>query len=253
MMLYVMLFRSRRKGRERRIGAKGRNVTILVIASSKGGPGKTTLASLIVGTLAAEGLAVVAIDADPTSGLHRWATKTYEGPAFEAHAEADEERLAHLIGSAAAKADLVLVDTAGFGNRAATVAMTSADAVLVPMLPGEGDVTEAERTVRLVAALAAAARREIPARVVLNRQRDNTALSRHAAAEAKNLPSLKTTISDLVAFGEMTFTGKVPGSGKAGAETSALLRELRNLGWLPNSETSSSKASRRKAASEPAV
>src|SRR3954454_23662448 len=102
---------------------EGDTVAVLVIASSKGGPGKTTLASLIVGTLAAEGLAVVAIDADPTSGLYRWTTKTYEGPPFEAHAEADEERLAHLIGSTAARADLVLVDTAGFGNRAATVAM----------------------------------------------------------------------------------------------------------------------------------
>lgn len=228
-------------------------MTVLVIASTKGGPGKTTLASLIVGGLVAEGVPVVAIDADPTGGLHRWATKTYEGPAFECHAEADEERLAHLIATAAAKTALVLVDTAGFGNRAATVAMTSADAVLVPMLPGEGDVTEAERTVRLVGALAAAARREIPVRVVLNRQRDNTALSRHAATEAAALPRLTTTVSDLVAFGEMTFTGRVPSGGKAGAETGALLRELRGLGWLPDIKPSSGKPARRKASSEQAV
>jgi chromosome partitioning protein len=228
-------------------------VTVLVIASSKGGPGKTTLASLIVGSLVAEGLPVVAIDADPTGGLHRWATKAYEGPPFECHAEADEERLAHLIGSMVEKAALVLVDTAGFGNRAATVAMTSADAVLVPMLPGEGDVTEAERTVRLAGALSTAARREIPVRVVMNRQRDNTALSRHAAAEAATLPRLKTTISDLVAFGEMTFTGRVPAGGKAGAETGALLRELRGLGWLPEAQAPSSKTARRKTASQHAV
>ena len=228
-------------------------MTVLVVASSKGGPGKTTLSALILGTLAAEGLPVVAIDADPTGGLHRWATKTYEGPAFECHAEADEERLAHLIGSAAARAELVLVDTAGFGNRAATVAMTSADGVLVPALPGEGDVTEAERTVRLVAALSAAARRDIPSRVVLNRQRDNTALSRHAAKEAKTLPCLNTTISDLVAFGEMTFTGRVPSGGKAGAETNALLRELRDLGWLPGGKMSSDKPARRKVSSPQGV
>jgi chromosome partitioning protein len=184
---------------------------------------------------------VAAIDADPTAGLHRWATTTYEGPPFVCQAEADEERLAHLIGAAATKAALVLVDTAGFGNRAATVAMTSADAVLVPMLPGEGDVTEAERTVRLVSALAVAARREIPVRVVLNRQRDNTALSRHAASEAGSLPRLKTTISDLVAFGEISFTGRIPSGGKAGAEAAALLRELRGLGWLPDRLSSSVK------------
>jgi chromosome partitioning protein len=109
------------------------------------------------------------------------------------------------------------------------------------MLPGEGDVTEAERTVRLVGALAVAARRDILTRVVLNRQRDTTALSRHAAAEAGSLPRLKTTLSDLVAFGEMTFSGRVPSGGKAGAETFALLRELRELGWLPDAMASSAK------------
>jgi chromosome partitioning protein len=66
-------------------------------------------------------------------------------------------------------ADLVLVDTAGFGNLSANVAMTSADAVLVPALSGEADITEAEKTIRLVARLARAARRDIAARVLLNR------------------------------------------------------------------------------------
>ena len=96
------------------------------------------------------------LDADPTQALSRWAANTYEGPAFEVHAEADEVKLAHAIGQAADHADLVLIDTAGFQNRAATVAMTSADAVLVPTLSGEADIAEAERTIKLVAGLARA-------------------------------------------------------------------------------------------------
>ena len=71
-------------------------------------------------------------------------------------------------------AEVVVVDTAGFGNRAATVAMTAADCVLIPMVPGEGDITEATRTVELVAGVASAARRDIPSRVVLNRVRSST-------------------------------------------------------------------------------
>ena len=94
---------------------------------------------------------------------------------------------------------------------------------------------------RLVSALAVAARREIPVRVVLNRQRDTTALSRHAAAEAGSLPKLKATLSDLVAFGEMSFSGRLPSGGKAAAETGALLRELRDLGWLPDGMAPSTK------------
>jgi len=207
-------------------------MTVITVASSKGGPGKTTVAQIIVGTLASEGVAVVALDADPTGGLSRWASRLYEGPAFVCRHEADEVRLAKLVHQATQEADVVLIDTAGFGNRAATVAMTAADGVLVPLLPGEGDVTEAARTVDLVAGVASAARREILARVILNRVRPSTALSKHALAEAASLPRLKATLSDLVAYGEMGFSGRVPG-GKAGAEIAALMAELRTLGWLP--------------------
>lgn len=207
-------------------------MTIITIASSKGGPGKTTLTQLIVGTLAAEGITVAALDADPTGGLSRWASRLYEGPPFTCHHEAEDARLAHLIHRVAQDAEVVVVDTAGFGNRAATVAMTAADGVLIPMVPGEGDVTEAGRTVELVAGVASAARRDIPSRVMLNRVRPSTALSKHAAAEAASLPRLAASLSDLVAYGEMGFSGRMP-TGKAGAEVAALMAELRTLGWLP--------------------
>jgi chromosome partitioning protein len=208
-------------------------VTVLTIASSKGGPGKTTVAAVIVGRLAADGLRVAALDADPTQALSRWARDAYEGPAFSIYAEGDETRLAHLIDAQARIADVVVVDTAGFGNRAATVAMTSADAVLIPALCGEPDITEAEKTVQLVQGLARAARREIPARVILNRTK-RTQLARHAMREieAAGLPLLTASLSDLVAYGEMTFSGRVPDQGTAAQEIGRLIEELRALGWL---------------------
>lgn len=207
---------------------------VLTIASSKGGPGKTTVAMLLAGRLAADRVKVAALDADPTAAFARWAKNTYEGPAFTSFAEADEARLAHLIDAENRAADLVLVDTAGFGNRAAAVAMTSADAVLIPTLAGEADITEAEKTVRLVEGLARAARRDIPARVLLNRMK-RTQLARHAAREIENaaLPMLAATLGDLVAYGEMTFSGRVPDQGLAGEELARLVAELRALGWVP--------------------
>jgi chromosome partitioning protein len=206
---------------------------VLTIASSKGGPGKTTLSQVLAGSLAAS-CRLVVLDADPTQALSRWVSSAYEGTPFESIAEPDETRLAHLISAKADLVDLVLVDTAGFGNRAATVAMTSADGVLIPTLAGEADITEAEKTMRLVEGLARAARRDIPARVVFNRVR-RTSLARHANAEAKQakLPRLRCSLSDLVAYGEMSYSGKVPSSGLAGAEVAALLAELRELGWIP--------------------
>jgi chromosome partitioning protein len=209
-------------------------VPVLTIASSKGGPGKTTVAMLLAGSLAGEGLRVVALDADPTQAFARWAANAYEGSVFESHAEADETRLAHLIDSTASNADVVIVDTAGFGNRAAAVAMTSADIVLVPALSGEADITEAEKTVRLAEGLARAARREIPTAILLNRVR-RTQLARHAAQEIETarLPRLETSLSDLVAYGELSYSGRIPTTGIAAAEITALLAELREKGWLP--------------------
>lgn len=208
-------------------------MSVLTIASSKGGPGKTTVCQLLAGSLAGESKLVL-LDADPSQALSRWARSAYEGVPFETLAEPDETRLAHLIAAKAEAADLVIVDTAGFGNRAASVAMTSADAVIVPTLSGEADVTEAEKTMRLIEGLARAARREIPARVLLNRVRKTT-LARHAAAEvtAAGLAQFNVTLSDLVAYGEMTYSGRVPTTGIAGAEVAALIAEMRELGWAP--------------------
>ncbi len=176
------------------------------------------------------------LDADPSQAFSRWALSAYEGAPFETVTEPDETRLAHLIAAKAETTDLVIVDTAGFGNRAASVAMTSADAVIVPALSGEADVTEAEKTMRLIEGLARAARREIPARVLLNRVRKTT-LARHAAAEvtAAGLAQFTTTFSDLVAFGEMTYSGRIPTTGPAGAEVTAFVAELRSFGWIPAS------------------
>jgi chromosome partitioning protein len=208
-------------------------VSVLTIASSKGGPGKTTIVMLLAGRLATDGMQVAALDADPTGALYRWAENTYEGAPFAAFAETDETRLAHLIDDQSRLAEVVLVDTAGFGNRAAAVAMTSADAVLIPTLSGEADITEAEKTVRLVDGLARAARRDIPARVLLNRVK-RTQLARHAAREieAAGLPLLTATLGDLVAYGEMTFSGRIPDQGAAGEEVERLIAELSSLGWI---------------------
>ena len=217
-------------------------MSVLTVASSKGGPGKSTICELLAGALAGS-CNLVALDADPTQAFSRWALETYEGPAFRTIAETDEARLAHLIAEQAELADLVLVDTAGFGNRAATVAMTSADAVMIPALAGEADITEAEKTARLVEGLARAARREIPARVLFNRVRKTT-LARHASSELERakLIRLKTSLSDLVAYGELSYSGKIPTTGTAGKEVAELVAELRKLKWIPTASRNAVKA-----------
>lgn len=107
------------------------------------------------------------------------------------------------------------------------------DAVLVPAPPGEGGVTEVQRTVAFVDGLSRSTRRPIPIRVVTNRIRRGTTLSRYLLEELERLglPRLETSLSEAVSFGELGF-----GAGLARAaadETAVLLAELRALKWLP--------------------
>ena len=79
---------------------------VLSVASTKGGAGKTTIVMAVAGTLAAEGLKIAVVDADPNRAYISWAEAVYEGAPIAVRAEADEARLAEAIDELAEKADL---------------------------------------------------------------------------------------------------------------------------------------------------
>jgi len=69
--------------------------------------------------------------------------------------------------------------------------------------------------------------------VIFNKSK-RTSLAKHAAGEiaAAGLPRLDAELSDRVAYGEMTFPGRLPAGGPAADEVAALIAELRALGWI---------------------
>jgi chromosome partitioning protein len=211
------------------------SMPVLTITSRKGGCGKTMLAVVVAGSLAEQGVDVALLDSDPNGGAHRWATQTHAGLAIRAYAEADAERLAELLPTLAAQHAALIVDTAGFGNQAAAVAIAGADLVLVPVTPGEGDLVEAQRTVAFVGGLSRSTRRTIPVQVVANRIRRGTSISRHVLAELDTLelPHLSTSMSESVAYAEVGFTGTIPAEGTPAKEIAALLTEVRAAGGIP--------------------
>jgi chromosome partitioning protein len=217
------------------MNAVSRQSMILTLASRKGGCGKTVLAMVIASALAEQGADVALLDTDPNGSVHRWATDIHRGAKIHAYAEADAERLADLLPTLAERHTVVVADTAGFGNQAATVAAAAADFVLVPVAPGEADVMEAQRTISFVAGLARSTRRSIPVCAVINRVRRNTTLAKHVAAEIArlDLPRLDATMSEAVAYGEMSFSGGLPAAGTAAEEVAALVAELRGQGGVP--------------------
>jgi chromosome partitioning protein len=210
-------------------------MTVITLASGKGGVGKTLAVISLGASLAAEGVDVAVLDADPNKGAHRWATQTYGGGRLAAYAEADTERLAELVPQLADRHAILIADTAGFGNRSTVICIGAADGVLVPATPGEGDIVEAQKMVAFVQATGRTIRRDIDVRVLANRIRRGTTLSRHLLAqiEALSLPRLDTSLSEAVAYGELGFLPELPATGQAAIEIAALVTELRTLEWLP--------------------
>jgi chromosome partitioning protein len=209
---------------------------VLTLASGKGGVGKTLVAISLGAALAAEGVDAALLDADPNRGAYRWATETYAGGnPLSAYAEADTERLAGLVPQLAERHAVLIADTAGFGNRSTVICIGAADGVLVPATPGEGDIVEAQKMVAFVQATAKTIRREIGARVIANRIRRGTTLSRHLLTQiaALELPMLTVALSEAVAYGELGFLPALPATGQAAQEIAALVAELRALEWLP--------------------
>jgi chromosome partitioning protein len=209
--------------------------SILTIATSKGGAGKTTLTAALAVWLARQKYSVAVLDADPNCGFSGWYAQAYEGDPLAVSAES---RSIEVVDHAQAEADrhhIVLLDTAGFQNLTAASAITVADFVLIPAMPDAGSVVEAIKTIRQAASLGRAARRTIPCAVVL--VRCDGRLRAHRAARAELLeagvPILTSVLPPSTQFEAASFTGRLPTAGPIETAIAEIAAELITLRALP--------------------
>lgn len=209
-------------------------MSIVTIATTKGGAGKTTLARLILSRAVMSGLKAAAIDADFNHTLTDWVSAVARHPIAVWH-ELDETKIVPLVTGLHDAHDVVVIDTAGAASQATIFAIGCADLVLVPIAPSAADIVEGIKTMNLIRSAAQMLRREIQARVVLTAVQPGTNIAEHVEKEVvkANLPVLRTRLHRLVAFQEMSFTGIPPTSGHAGIQTANFLDDLESLGGLP--------------------
>lgn len=205
---------------------------IVTVASSKGGVGKSVITTILSGNLAALGYRVAAIDADPNASYSQW-HDLYEGPPIDCSCEVRHEEVVDSAQALATSHDVVLIDTAGFGNTTAAFAAGTADLVLVPVMPDRASAVEAMRTARQVQAFGKASRRQIPFRIVRTRWNPRGLVERAIEADLSDMPMMKQHLSDLSEFGKLTLSGKVPVTGRVGDQAKALIAELKVLGAVP--------------------
>ena len=138
-----------------------KNAAVIAAANSKGGCGKSTTILILAGEYAAQGLRVHIIDADPRKRLMRWAQAGSKPDAITV-SEATAATIRDEIEKARTAADVVLIDVEGTANAALTLAIASANLVIVPATISPPDVEDGLATIKLIQDMAHVSRRHIP-------------------------------------------------------------------------------------------
>ena len=140
----------------------------VVLASPKGGAGKTTTA-VVLATELAKRTRVVLIDADPNRPVSTWARLPGKPTGIEVRAEVSEETIIDEMDAAAAAAPFTIVDLEGTASMTVGYAISRADLVIIPTQGSQLDARQAARAIRLVQQQEKAFGRRIPHAILLTR------------------------------------------------------------------------------------
>lgn len=179
-------------------------MAVIVLASPKGGAGKSTAATILGTELALRGASVTLIDADPNKNLLDWA-RLGGGPAnLAVVGEVGEDSILDTIEDASSKSSFVVIDLEGTASVMVSYAISMADLVLIPVQGSQMDAKQAARQIKLIKAQERIVGRPIPFAVVLTRT--NPAIIpktlRHIEESfvEHQVPVLATRLSDREAF-----------------------------------------------------
>ena len=107
---------------------------VIVMASPKGGVGKSTCAVLLASEFARMGADVTVLDCDPNKSLTRWASHGVP-TGVTLKSEIGRSEIVPTIRSADGDGKIVIVDLEGVASQLVSRAISQADLVIVPMQP----------------------------------------------------------------------------------------------------------------------
>lgn len=143
----------------------------VVIASPKGGAGKST-AAIILGTeLAHAGAAVTLLDCDPNRSLSLWAGRGPLPSRVTVLSDVGEGEIVRTIKRHDMDGQIVIVDLEGVASRLVSRAISQADLVITPMRATTLDATVGVRALQLIREEEEALDRRIPHAVVFTMTR----------------------------------------------------------------------------------
>lgn len=213
---------------------------VVVMATLKGGSGKSTAAACLASHCQRAGLRVAVIDADPQASLVHW--QSLGEPSLDLAIVADtSEGVAGRARSLAEDADLVVIDTAGFRNRTMIEALSVADLAVIPIKASPLDIAAAVETVRLIEEVNATDERRarpMDYRLLLTQVTVGSAVARHVRSELAQAgyALFETELVNRVVYAEASLLGRMPihldAESAAARDGEAFAREVRHaLGW----------------------
>ncbi len=136
----------------------------LVVATTKGGAGKTTSVVSLGDYWRRQGLRVATVDMDPNRKLTGWLAKEDGGERFVGMSvsQATDVTMESVVEALKAENDIVILDLAGLLSREMLRSFGLADAVLIPSGSSYGDIEEVNRTAADVTSVETAIRERVP-------------------------------------------------------------------------------------------
>lgn len=201
----------------------------IVVASPKGGAGKSTTAVLLGTELAHEGVPVTMLDCDPNRSLTLWASQSDVPQNITVLSDISEADIVRTIKAHDNDGQIVVVDLEGVASRLVSRAISQADLVLTPMRATTLDATIGARALQLIAEEEEALDRQIPHAVVftmtkaiVSKQHKGIEASlREQGVDVIDPPLMeRAAFSGLFAFGGDLYTMPVQGN-MAGARDNA--------------------------------
>lgn len=151
----------------------------ILVASSKGGAGKSTIATNLAAAFALDGKRTVLVDGDPQGSSTRWAERRAE--LESAVLPIDGTRKRDWRAAVPDDADRVVIDGAA-GSMAPELEsfLELADAVVVPVLPSAMDIDATVGFLNTLAKVPRVHKRKLPVGLVVNRSKPWTNASQQA-------------------------------------------------------------------------
>ncbi|MBP9682671.1 MAG: ParA family protein [Bacteriovorax sp.] len=210
---------------------------ILVLATSKGGAGKSTLVRSLSAHYIISGFKAAVIDADPQGSIV--SRHDPDGKLQKLYVVAEpEEQVSFLVEDLKKTYSPIIIDTGGFRNRTTIRALVSADLAIIPLKPSADDVIAAIETHDLIKEINETperAGRPIKYRMILTMTQQGTIISKQVRRELDEMGYLllKSELFHRVAYPESAINGLSPNitdpDGAASRDIASIASEILKL------------------------